>query len=368
MLKKVLILIPAFAVAVTGALYAEPSNSKIQPRKRSRVRPVDVHLWRAELLETAFNSSPSEAGFDNLIHTYEKVINLLCMPALPRTLQYKGNPKNPECLKFIDKTLALDPENAAAICARDGIDSKSCRKAYSDQEVKPFYSHVIRKLGGSNPDSLRAEIQSAVATSAVRKLTDKLESLNQELRRNYSSENNETMEKLVNVYMALLRHVCRVDRLELVLNDDEKKIILTKAKNPLSESDSKAGLNKSEEFKVSEKTEEKNKQKLLSLDDIAKKLEDLRNKNKKKLNNNIHKTRRILYRPGICINYAQTVQRLDQEGVQPVDCYLDGFYSPQCISALRKYRAYKEEQQKKDKKGDKKKDSEPESNSMIGTF
>src|SRR5690606_4225125 len=66
------------------------------------------------------------------------VIALACMPHVMQSLQYAGSPKDPVCLETIDRVLKIDVENPIAICARDGIDSKSCESAFAAQEREVY--------------------------------------------------------------------------------------------------------------------------------------------------------------------------------------------------------------------------------------
>src|SRR5207244_3917359 len=69
--------------------------------------------------------------------------------------------------EFIDKTLNLVTDDPVAICARDGIDARSCVEAYATQKVSVFYQpnngimgavgRVTAALGGtkdSNPSNM----------------------------------------------------------------------------------------------------------------------------------------------------------------------------------------------------------------------
>jgi len=81
----------------------------------------------------ALPNTPS--NHNRLLPTYEKLVELTCMPSLDTTLEYSGNPTNAECLKYLELLKDFQPDNLVAVCALHGIDSDPCKDAYQKQYI-----------------------------------------------------------------------------------------------------------------------------------------------------------------------------------------------------------------------------------------
>lgn len=100
--------------------------------------PLELAQWEADIAENSYSIHKTDRNLSSLLGAYEKILQLTCMPELLKTLQYSGAPKDPTCLKYLDATLKIDRENPIAVCARDGIDSKSCEDAFLAQETETY--------------------------------------------------------------------------------------------------------------------------------------------------------------------------------------------------------------------------------------
>lgn len=122
------------------------ARAKAEARKKARKEIIEVLEWKLIMAETKHGISSEEKDRYALISAYQALIDQLCMPSLPTTLEYKGpGKKNLKCHKRIDELIELDPDNPSALCARDGIDASSCREAYSKQVSTSDPNTIARK-------------------------------------------------------------------------------------------------------------------------------------------------------------------------------------------------------------------------------
>lgn len=187
----------------SGLVAAEPvkkeplakSGDEGKPKKPlSSLDQLSPEEKKNELLfmeyEMAMNSiklSPSVENKAKLLRVLENLINVVCMSDLLTTLSYNGDSDDPRCKRFISQALALDSDNPAAICARDGMDTKPCLDAYANQNLDRFNPEsappetgidrdvveVSRKWDDKNIEILSKQLDDLLATFKAAK-TDQL--------------------------------------------------------------------------------------------------------------------------------------------------------------------------------------------------
>ena len=108
---------------------AKPALTKFQQRVLSMVE-LDLQMTKALPV--------TQANRDRQLPIYEKLVELTCMPKLPSTLQYSGNPQDEQCLKYLDALKELQSDNLVVVCAVHGVDSDLCKSAYEEQYVATF--------------------------------------------------------------------------------------------------------------------------------------------------------------------------------------------------------------------------------------
>jgi hypothetical protein len=124
------------ALFILGAGGFNPNSAAAQTsRGSSLASPIELAEWQAQLVLSSYQLHQTDKNLSSVLTANEKLIALTCMPDLPKTLQWSGSPSDPTCLRYIEETLKFDAENPMALCARDGIDSRSCEEAYAAQQV-----------------------------------------------------------------------------------------------------------------------------------------------------------------------------------------------------------------------------------------
>jgi len=117
---------------------AAPSSAETKPE--TKLPPVfegkdDFISLNAAMAAAHFEIRPSLQNRSDLVYALSKLVAYRCMSSLHRTLVYSSSPQDKDCQDAISYTLSIDPSNPEAICAKDGIDSPSCRNAFREQET-----------------------------------------------------------------------------------------------------------------------------------------------------------------------------------------------------------------------------------------
>ncbi len=203
------------SLCVTAVARAQPSAPA---GKTPLASPLELLQWEASLAENGYNNQKSDKRLTNLIGVYERIIALACMPQLQKTLYYKGSPTDPTCLKYLDETFKIDPENPMALCARDGIDSKSCETAYDVQDVGSYSKDSDLFPGEDSP-----ETQLELNLDSSREEGENASTVESELYRlenaplNDPSERQARQSQILQIYNKLIRQSCGRAKLKLVI-------------------------------------------------------------------------------------------------------------------------------------------------------
>ncbi len=149
-----------------------PQSSAEQAQSKSS----DILELHALLSEKIYRTKNTPENRIKYIEALERRVGPLCMPHLTRDLIYTGMSKTEECSDWIEKILDLDPENPSAICARDGIDSRSCRTAYSKVQVGTY--DPTEYINSSDPmEAVEAKIAVSRNASEISTIEAQLEKL-----------------------------------------------------------------------------------------------------------------------------------------------------------------------------------------------
>lgn len=174
----------------------------------------DMLEWKALMAENRHALKKDDLTKFEMLYAFRAVIHRACMPNLPKTLSYDGNPTNPKCLELIDKILAVDPGNSAALCARDGIDSVTCRDSYLRQVVWDSTDMVKLKVYKNNPTLSNTNSQYDAAQG-------ELDSEISRMQGDYAREKRkETLDLLTAKYQKLFQHICKDIRFAIATREE----------------------------------------------------------------------------------------------------------------------------------------------------
>ena len=168
----------------------------------------DLVSLGAAMAAAQYEIRPSFMTRTDLITNLSRAVDAHCMGTLPRDLAYTPN-HSPYCEQLITYTLSIDPQNPDAICARDGIDASTCREAYREVATSSSVSYrdsasVMQRFGN---DSTIHDAEVSMQVDAILKDLYPAKSA-------YATEKNETNRlRLAALYITLLDRVCAAPKI-----------------------------------------------------------------------------------------------------------------------------------------------------------
>jgi hypothetical protein len=127
------------------------SPTPAQPPTKGRLTPRELIELRIQMAESGYDLRKTPENFSTMVIAYEDMVSTLCMPELNESLAHAGNPSDPNCLRYLDKLLALFADDPVGVCARDGIDSPKCVELFSMQQIEAFSFYGTTDMLHSNP-------------------------------------------------------------------------------------------------------------------------------------------------------------------------------------------------------------------------
>lgn len=196
-----------------GELRAESSAPPAETKKQEPVIKDDFLIWELELAENSYKINKSIENKTRLLSAYEKVTVARCMPELLTTLAYTPDPQDTICLDFIGKALTIDPANPIALCAREGIDHVVCKAAFKKQKTGRYDTQLEIRQGTASLDDL---LKSKKDEDLQRKKLSETEARFYAARSDHSSKATpESLKKLHEAVNQLLTLTCRDSRIRL---------------------------------------------------------------------------------------------------------------------------------------------------------
>jgi hypothetical protein len=102
-------------------------------------KTLEYALLEYGMLENRRQQGMNENLQSQLVFVLERLVEVYCMPDLPKTLEYVGPATGEQCLHHLEELELMHAENPVALCARHGIDSDSCRDAYDNQYITNYF-------------------------------------------------------------------------------------------------------------------------------------------------------------------------------------------------------------------------------------
>lgn len=344
-----------------------PTNPEATP-DRPKPSSLDVTDLKIQMAEASVKLSRSDRNLNALISALEDHLNRNCFVGLMSSLSYEGPPTDPSCIARMEQLLAINPDNPAATCLRDGIDSQACFAAYKSQQVIEFYESdsLIEDL----PDpSLKVGL-TAAETERVKVQYEMLSNINQQFQQaGTDAEKAKFMADAVGIYDQLLATACRVVALRVrkIVDASEQvsepvRVAETRKKLLQVPPHLRADYQKQMRQQVEEELAQyrggqEGKQELIKLLEVIEQPEQ----EKIEVLTNLQRTR-IVLRP--CYQGLEQAKKFIPDFPGSV-CFGQGFQTPQCITAMRTWRAIKAKERKK---ADLKPNATPTPNNIISSF
>lgn len=273
-----------------------------------KMSPEELLNMRLLITEGTFTVKKTIESRADLVVLYEQMLGPACMPTITQELAYYGSRGNQKCNALLDKVFAIDREDPLAICARDGIDTRSCRSAYAKLEFDSY-----------TPDS------SDIQLVQDQKLRDELQRLH---------ANNL---KVMNALDTKLTKLSKLNRKKKIVDETTMAEIRATVAQYLSLACANPRLALSE---VAPNTTDGGaiKKNLFIFDDEdlpfaqQKKQNQISNTENTPVTAKVYKHKRLL--PSRCMKLIEQ-SLINISGFPPAICQKWGYYSPTCIDAKR---------------------------------
>jgi hypothetical protein len=174
---------------------------------------LEILELQSMLAESEFLRDKTIEARSDLVNIYEQMVGPTCMPDLLSELSFSGMRGNRKCGELLDKLLELDQMNPMALCARDGIDSRSCRNAFAKTQFDTYSPEAMTTTGtGQNGLDLEAKLASSRNAPMIEKLEGILYNINFMSNGKFSDEQKQ---KVRQTYAKLLTLTCFFPKLRL---------------------------------------------------------------------------------------------------------------------------------------------------------
>lgn len=330
----------ATVVALLSHLaHATPTPTRAPGRTVDISKALGITEIKVEMAESRLKLNPSPETTNELIVALEDFLNSTCLAKLPQTLSYSGNPSDPMCIARMQRILEINPGNPVGLCVRDGITAQSCVDAYQDQKLSIFYP-------SSSLDGLDPALKVGLSASDLTKIDGFEKSLFDIDSQYRTATDDVTKKKLIDdaslVYEQALSIACRVSSLKLeakvsdIQSQEEQELEQTRERLiqvPAAirgDYQRQAAEKVQQELQSGKVTPERRETLMLMLKIIDSPEDPLPQKARETI-----RTRVILAR---CNDFMEQAKKVTPDLPSPV-CYREGWYSPQCIQALKRWRA-----------------------------
>jgi hypothetical protein len=326
--------------------YAEPTTP---PQKLKAVpnlsNTIGLNELKIEMSESRLKISRNPKALNDLVNALEDYLNTTCMTKLPQTLTYAGNPTDAVCIARMERLLELHPGNPVATCTRDGIAAKSCVEAYQNQRIHPVPQASTNEY--IDP-SLRVGLSDATL-DRIRKVEETLLQVNRTYQSASTPEEKQTLiNDAATLYDQAMSMACRASSVALIPRATNGEPVepheLAQARERLLQVP--AGIRKDYQREMEEKamleisnpaTSESRKIELKELIKVIQDPTSLPALNTKSAD----RTRFILEK---CVSLIEAATSIIPE-LPAALCYREGWYTPQCVTALKRWRAIKQQEQ-----------------------
>jgi hypothetical protein len=312
---------------------------------------LNINDLAISMAESSLKLNPSLRLIAELSNALEAYLTKNCYGNLLQTLQYQGTPTNPDCIARMERLLEVYPNNPVAVCLRDGIEAKSCADAYRNQRTEPFrdsYSSLEEI-----PDPALKVGLSAADKAKIDALDETLRNVNDDYQ-NASTDDQKYkyMSDAALLYDQVLSVACKITALKLenpkkdenAEEEEREDVSIRDARErllklpPALRPDYQRKMLLDAEAELARAAQDKDAQRV-----ILKKIEVINNPDNRKAVTAEGKLRVRIILPE-CDEYSKQSSEILPQFPSPT-CHREGWYSPQCIGALRQWHTYRRKMQ-----------------------
>jgi hypothetical protein len=190
-----------------------PGDGKPASPGASLQKALSISDLKIEMAESSWKIKPTLKGLAELSNALEGYLNENCFGNMLKTLSYEGPPTNPDCIARMERLLDIYPGNPVAICLRDGIGAQSCSDAYRGQSMKQFLSST--SVEDAPDPALRVGL-SAQDREKLRAINDTLASVNKDYQgASTDEEKQKHTDDAMHLYDQALSIACKIVALQL---------------------------------------------------------------------------------------------------------------------------------------------------------
>ena len=325
-----------------------PSQSTPVPQKADNIsRAVGLNELKIEMAETRLKLVKDPKIISDLASALEEYLNTTCMAKLPQTLSYAGNPSDPTCIARVQQLLELNPGNPVAICVQEGIAAKPCIDAYQKQTIVIIYPS---SKGDDLDPALKVGL-SAVTMDRIAKVEESLQSVNTKYQQTLTpDEKRELLNDAATLYDQILNMACKVSAVGLVPGKDEgsssESEEISQARERLLQIP--PGIRGDYQREMAAKAEKEladpqtSTDRLGQLKELIAVIKDPEGLSKRQTAN-LKRTRYILSKCAETLNLATKIV----PDLPSITCFHQGWYTPQCTYAMKKWRMQKQQEANK---------------------
>jgi hypothetical protein len=340
-----------------------PPPARPSPQKTTNLSSaVGLNELKIEMAESRLKLGKSPKVVSDLASALEEYLTTTCMAKLPRTLSYAGNPTDPICLERLRRLLEINPGNPVAICVQDGITAPSCVDASKNQTVSVVYENSTDE----EVDPVLKAGLSAATLERIRKVEESLKEIDVKYQEVETPEEKRTLvNDATTLYDQILHMACKVSAVALKTEnksdtfDEPQELAQTRARllqiPPAIRGDYQREMSAKIEKELSDpKASSERQARLKELLDVVKDPTSLSSAQ-------IASLKRVRFILNTCSEKIELARQVSPD-LPGVTCYREGWYTPQCVYAMKKWRMQKQQE------GAKVTGTPSPKSSMISTF
>jgi hypothetical protein len=340
------------------------TNASIQSLQKA----LSVNELKIEMAESSWKIKRSLRNLTELANALEAYLNENCFGDMLKTLSYAGPPTNPDCLARMDRLLDIYPDNPVATCLRDGIEAQSCSDTYRGQSMKQFSPSTSEE---DVPDPALRVGLSAQDVQKLRAINETLSNINKDYQTaSTDDEKQKHTDDAMHLYDQALSIACKIVALQLedpaggkTVEEEHPTIREVREKllkiPPALRPEYQERMTTEAEEELAKAKGSPSDQKL-----ILKKIEVIQNP---EVDTTPRAAGKLRYRVVLpeCYDLVGKSAILVPNLPSPT-CHRDGWQSPQCLAAVKKWHAYRNQVAERKRKGQQR--VQPTPGSQISSF
>lgn len=335
----------AFSLLAMNVASATPAPSQSSIKGLDVSNALGLPEIKVEMAESRLKLNPSPQALNDLVIALEELLNSKCMTKLPQNLTYPGNPSDPICIARMQRILEINPGNPVGLCVRDGITAQSCVDAYQNQQLSIFYLSSSNE--GFDP-ALKVGL-SAADTARITGFEKSLAEIDQRYQMaTTDADKKKCLDDATLVYEQALSVACRITSVKLTpktsTETSQESLEITRTRERLLQVP--PAIRGDYQRELTEKTIKEMEsptvttQRRSELEALLRVIDAPDAPIPQKATETV-RTRIVLAK---CSEFMENAKKATPDLPNPV-CYREGWYSPQCVQALKRWRVMKQQEE-----------------------